>query len=906
MSHELLYTSSPQGLKPGSRGFCTVLATKGLPAPLAQAVEGLSGYRPIYAQSDERARRNPVVYSHLKMQAIGRTWHVLSRIADFGLDYSQRPNKLAHHVILDSRAEQLPGGPANLLSSAGFMRETWDGEPTLVPPKPVTREPRVHTGICEYWKEVTGDAGWAGVVAESFLRDPDRLVILLFEPGQEILPLFAEVLSLLPVEKRWDVTFSTYFTALVNGTTCNWRAMVRGSKEAHDSLKYVDALRVDLTDCDAKVSEERELVSFARTGAPHFTHEESHQRDFDKAENDSIISSAHSRANVPPAIKSSKPPSLELTSPPQLQKFESLLPAVRKRRSLLSPTKWSVFGISCIVILVLTVAFVFSFRILFRPAIGNRGDNVDLAIHDQTTAKSIQIAKVSTSDGSSQTQESSASAASRQVDDSRTDATGSISPDNTKRTLNDPAIASDEKPPVPVTNDSKVVATSPVVLNEDLAVSKAPAQKSALDINAEQKELPATRPTSLCIVTVPANITDGISTESLPMIRVFRPRWVDFKFVSTAKPINDTSNYYELAHIDSDDGNRFVNFTANVTKAAGSKPLAHQVEIKVKLVEEGVSESIESIRECRIHVLSKADSKTKDVSYKFTDLPRTIDRDQIKFVDGKFELELPKLPSISEENKDHLLVYDFRVEFGPNHEVFEVKPVGASKGLGSHVSSGIDRVCNSPDNLQASSKTICDFEFKIEVVEKNGQRSLLIRQGNKEKFVKEIYNSTLLDVTKLIDQIRNYYVQLTVASFSDDIKGVKNAINEFSAEMQKGRPVSDQVSSLIARIESLKKHVEDSKEKSDKNTGTADSPIKILKLEEQLSDLRLIKSRVNHFKELNRMLADMKIASFHLGYEVEELTDNPENYIVDVVRVVSKEVSTPEGSTPAGAEGAIE
>ena len=84
MSFELLYTSSPQGLKPSSRGFCTVLATKGMPMPLIQAVEGLSGYRPIYAQSDERAKRNPVVYSHLKLQAIGRTWHVLSRIADFG------------------------------------------------------------------------------------------------------------------------------------------------------------------------------------------------------------------------------------------------------------------------------------------------------------------------------------------------------------------------------------------------------------------------------------------------------------------------------------------------------------------------------------------------------------------------------------------------------------------------------------------------------------------------------------------------------------------------------------------------------------------------------------------------------------------------------------------------------
>jgi len=266
MSQELLYTSAPRGLKPGSRGFCTVLSTQGMPAPLAAAVESLSGYRPVYPSNDERAARNPVVYSHLKMQATGRTWHVLSRIADFGLDYSQRPNKLAYHVILDNQTEKLPGGPANLLSMPGFMRDEWAGEPKVVALKPVTREPRELTGICYQWQEVTGDAGWAGVVAESFLRDPERLVILLFEPGQEVLPLFAEALSLLPPEQRWEVTFSTYFTGLATGTTCVWRAMVHDSKEARESLRFVHALRIDLTVASLGPAAGGELVAAAQSG----------------------------------------------------------------------------------------------------------------------------------------------------------------------------------------------------------------------------------------------------------------------------------------------------------------------------------------------------------------------------------------------------------------------------------------------------------------------------------------------------------------------------------------------------------------------------------------------------------------------------------------------------------------
>ena len=269
MSQELLYTSAPRGLKPGSRGFSTVLSTQGMAAPLATALEGLSGYRPIYPAGDDHANRNPVVYSHLKLQAAGRISNVLSRIADFGLDYSQRANKLAHHVVLD-KTELLPGGPASLLSMRDFMREEWAGEPKVVALKPVKREGRLASGPCRAWEELTGDAGWAGVLAESFLRDPERLVLLLFAPGQDILPLFVEALALLPAERRWDVTFSTYFTGLAPGTTCVWRALVHDSKEAHESLRFVNALRLDLTSGSLGRATGDALVEAARTGVrPH-------------------------------------------------------------------------------------------------------------------------------------------------------------------------------------------------------------------------------------------------------------------------------------------------------------------------------------------------------------------------------------------------------------------------------------------------------------------------------------------------------------------------------------------------------------------------------------------------------------------------------------------------------------
>lgn len=264
MSQELLYTSAPHGLKPGSRGFCTVLSTQGMAAPLASALEGLSGYRPAYPPGDEQTDLNPINWSHVTLPVAGRTWHILSRIAEYGLDYSQRTNKLAHHVVLDS-AELITAGPAALLANPGFMRDEWNEDPHLAPPKPVHKIPPLPRGVCQAWKDLTGDAGWAGVLAESFMRDPERPVILLYAPGQDMLPLIAEALSLIPADRRWEVTFSTYFTGLPQSVTCNWRCMLNGSAEAHQSLRFVRALRLDLSNPDTLgIPAGNELVAAAR------------------------------------------------------------------------------------------------------------------------------------------------------------------------------------------------------------------------------------------------------------------------------------------------------------------------------------------------------------------------------------------------------------------------------------------------------------------------------------------------------------------------------------------------------------------------------------------------------------------------------------------------------------------
>jgi hypothetical protein len=245
MSQELIYTSAPRGLKPGSQGFCTVVNTQGIAVSLVQRLEALSGYRHVFTPPDPNARLNPVLFSHLILSIAGRRCHVLSRVCDAGLDHTQRTNKFAHHVVLDPR-EVVPGGPAWLLAAPGFMQSAWDGVPRVLPAgrrPPATTSP---AAICRAWQQVAGDAGWGGALAETALTGVNRPAVIVYRPGILVLPLLAESLALLPAEIRWNVSFCTFFSKLPPGIDCQWRCVLEGSPEAISAARTPGALVIDL------------------------------------------------------------------------------------------------------------------------------------------------------------------------------------------------------------------------------------------------------------------------------------------------------------------------------------------------------------------------------------------------------------------------------------------------------------------------------------------------------------------------------------------------------------------------------------------------------------------------------------------------------------------------------------
>jgi len=265
VAFELIYTSVEKGIKPGSKGFCTVAFTDGMPANYIQIAESLSAYRNLYPPHDVNYPKNPVAFSHLSFVVGGRELHFVTRVSAFGSDYSGRNNKLAHSIILRN-SEFLEQGPVSVMQSGGFFRESWDEEPHLFrTEKKVTVAAAPVSPQAKAWQQATGDAGWAGFLAQAYLDEPNRSAYLVFNPGMDVLPLIAEAVALMPPEFRWKVTFNTYFISEVRGSTCAWRCVLPDSPLLSTARRSGDTI-IDLTAPLGKCNATGPLVEAARSG----------------------------------------------------------------------------------------------------------------------------------------------------------------------------------------------------------------------------------------------------------------------------------------------------------------------------------------------------------------------------------------------------------------------------------------------------------------------------------------------------------------------------------------------------------------------------------------------------------------------------------------------------------------
>ncbi len=203
MSYEVVHTSVLKGLR-GEAGFATAIVTRGIPAGLESGLQDVSGY-------DHDAARSIGVdeteWAHRIVSVRGRPYTVLSRIAPNGVDASRRPNRIAHHLVLEQQ-ERDPCGPAWMLKQFG----AWEvGTPEVAERERAPTLPSGSQGAerSNRWKDAGFDQGWAGVVAQTLLDEPQSTVYLVLPEMMHARDLLVDVLALLPVDRRWLVTFST-------------------------------------------------------------------------------------------------------------------------------------------------------------------------------------------------------------------------------------------------------------------------------------------------------------------------------------------------------------------------------------------------------------------------------------------------------------------------------------------------------------------------------------------------------------------------------------------------------------------------------------------------------------------------------------------------------------------------
>jgi hypothetical protein len=221
MAQQLIFTSTPQGLEPGRTGYCTVARHKDLRHRLVRELERLSVY-----DFGQQVGSNKVDISIYRKIALGsEEFFVLSKICDAGLDYTNRTNYLAHHIVLDGFEIATCPSPAEIfLNWKGWKRKWEDGPRYLTPGEEVTFTDFKSNGLvpCKNWLSFTNDPGNAATLVSPGVVKP---IVLENVPAQSthLLQLFAESCALLKISlDAWDYSFTTFLQGNDDAKSFAW------------------------------------------------------------------------------------------------------------------------------------------------------------------------------------------------------------------------------------------------------------------------------------------------------------------------------------------------------------------------------------------------------------------------------------------------------------------------------------------------------------------------------------------------------------------------------------------------------------------------------------------------------------------------------------------------------------
>ncbi len=209
MAQQLIFTSTPQGLEPGRTGYCTVARHKDLRHRLVRELERLSVY-----DFGQQVGGNRVEISIFRKIVLGsEEFYVLTKICDAGLDYTNRTNYLAHHLVMDGFEIATCPSPAEIFLNWNGWKSKWDeASRYLTPGEEITLTGYKSSGLvpCKNWLSFTNDPGNAAALVSPGLVKP---IVIENAPAksEHLLQLYAESSALLKISlDAWDYSFTTF------------------------------------------------------------------------------------------------------------------------------------------------------------------------------------------------------------------------------------------------------------------------------------------------------------------------------------------------------------------------------------------------------------------------------------------------------------------------------------------------------------------------------------------------------------------------------------------------------------------------------------------------------------------------------------------------------------------------
>jgi hypothetical protein len=203
MRAELLHTSLPRGLD-GGTGFCVAACTGGMPAVTREALAALSGLPEGWPGCSDWER---TLRATRQVAWGGATHWVATVTRPCGVDHTGRGNRIAHHRVLDP-AELERCDPVALLADHERWQAGWKGEPRELEMPSAIEHLVGRRGPADRWALALGDAGSAAEALERAWQSGVGAWVVV-PAGSDRLAMLAEMVSLLPMSKRWARGWAT-------------------------------------------------------------------------------------------------------------------------------------------------------------------------------------------------------------------------------------------------------------------------------------------------------------------------------------------------------------------------------------------------------------------------------------------------------------------------------------------------------------------------------------------------------------------------------------------------------------------------------------------------------------------------------------------------------------------------